>query len=160
MSQDDVNQVVAEHGMKRFTDKTITELPALFDELSHVRRDGYSIDREEFISGVICVAAAIRDHAGAVLGAIGASTPAMRASEQHLALSATRSCRRRGRCRSISARRQADRFSIGSMLQTGGCAGLSFFLSASGCSASIVSIERVHGPRSPGWRRAGPRLPP
>lgn len=86
LSQEDLNQVVAEHGMKRFTDKTITELPALMDELSLVRRDGYSIDREEFISGVICVAAAIRDHAGTVLGAIGASTPAMRASEQHLVL--------------------------------------------------------------------------
>lgn len=86
MSQDEVNQILAEHGMKRFTDRTITDLPALFDQLSDVRRDGYSIDREEFLTGVICVAAAIRDHSGAVLGAIGASTPAMRASEQHLAL--------------------------------------------------------------------------
>lgn len=86
MSQDDVNQMLVEHGLKRFTDNTITEVPALLDELSHVRRDGYSMDREEFIPGVICVAAAIRDHAGAVLGAIGASTPAMRASDQHLAL--------------------------------------------------------------------------
>jgi IclR family acetate operon transcriptional repressor len=86
LSQDDVNQMLTEHGMKRFTDHTITDIPALLDELSHVRRDGYSMDREEFIPGVICVAAAIRDHAGAVLGAIGASTPAMRANEQHLAL--------------------------------------------------------------------------
>jgi IclR family acetate operon transcriptional repressor len=86
LSQDNVNLMVAEHGMKRFTERTITDLPALFDELSHVRRDGYSMDREEFISGVVCVAAAIRDHAGAVVGAIGASTPAMRADEQHLAM--------------------------------------------------------------------------
>lgn len=86
LSQDDIEQMIAEHGMKRFTDRTITDLPTLFDELSHVRRDGYSTDREEFINGVICVAAAIRDHAGAVVGSIGASTPAMRASDQHLTL--------------------------------------------------------------------------
>jgi IclR family transcriptional regulator, acetate operon repressor len=86
LSQDDVNQLVAEHGMRRFTDKTITDMPALVDELSLVRRSGYAMDREEFIPGVICMAAAIRDHSGSVLGAIGASTPAMRANEQHLAM--------------------------------------------------------------------------
>jgi IclR family acetate operon transcriptional repressor len=86
LSHDDVSHMMAEHGMARFTDKTITDLAALFDELAHVRRDGYAIDREEFIGGVICVAAAIRDHTGGVIGAIGASTPAMRASEPHLGL--------------------------------------------------------------------------
>lgn len=84
LPQDDVVQVTAEHGMKRFTDKTIIDLPSLLDELSLVRREGYAMDREEFIDGVICVAAAIRDRAGSVIGSIGASTPAMRASEQHL----------------------------------------------------------------------------
>jgi IclR family acetate operon transcriptional repressor len=73
-------------GMKRFTDNTITELPALIESLRVVRRDGYAIEREEFLPGVICVGAAIRDQAGTVIGAISASTPTMRASEQHIAL--------------------------------------------------------------------------
>jgi IclR family transcriptional regulator, acetate operon repressor len=73
-------------GMKRFTDKTITELPALIESLRIVRRNGYAIDREEFLPGVICVGAAIRDHAGTVIGAISASTPAMRATEEHITL--------------------------------------------------------------------------
>ena len=86
LPESDIRQMMAEHGMKRFTDKTITDLAPLFDALAGVRRDGYATDREEFVSGVICVAAAIQDHAGAVIGAIGASTPTMRASDQHLAL--------------------------------------------------------------------------
>ena len=40
-----------------------------------MRRNGYAIDREEFQPGVFCIGAAIRDHLGAVVGAISASTP-------------------------------------------------------------------------------------
>ena len=38
------------------------------------------------LPGIICVGAAIRDQAGTVIGAISASTPTMRASEEHVAL--------------------------------------------------------------------------
>ena len=51
-----------------------------------MRRNGYAIDDEEYQPGVICIGAAIRDHNGAVVGAISASTPTMRASDEHLAL--------------------------------------------------------------------------
>jgi IclR family acetate operon transcriptional repressor len=74
------------HVMKRFTENTITEFPALIESLRIVRRNGYAIDREEFLPGVICVGAAIRDQAGTVIGAISASTPAMRATDEHIAL--------------------------------------------------------------------------
>jgi IclR family acetate operon transcriptional repressor len=74
------------HGMKRFTPNTITEFPALVEALRIVRRTGSAIDREEFLPGVVCVGAAIRDQAGTVLGAISASTPAMRASKDHIEL--------------------------------------------------------------------------
>jgi IclR family acetate operon transcriptional repressor len=73
-------------GMKRFTANTITEFPAFIESLRTVRRDGYALDREEYLPGVICVGAAIRDQAGTVIGAISASTPSMRASEVHIAL--------------------------------------------------------------------------
>ena len=38
------------------------------------------------LPGVVCVGAAIRDQAGTVIGAISASTPTMRATEEHIAL--------------------------------------------------------------------------
>jgi IclR family acetate operon transcriptional repressor len=73
-------------GLKKFTDSTIVDFDVLIEELRHVRRNGFAIDREEFQPGVICIGSAIRDHAGAVVGAISASAPAMRATEEHLAL--------------------------------------------------------------------------
>lgn len=85
LPEDEIRRIVGQ-GMKRFTDKTITEFPAFLESLRHVRRNGYAIDREEYLPGVICVGAAIRDQAGTVIGAISASTPAMRATEEHINL--------------------------------------------------------------------------
>ncbi len=85
LPEDDMRRVLA-HGMARFTPKTITEWPDLLEALRHVRRNGYAMDDEEYQPGVICVGAAIRDHNGAVVGAISASTPTMRASDAHLTL--------------------------------------------------------------------------
>jgi IclR family acetate operon transcriptional repressor len=72
--------------MKRFTEHTITDVPGLIESLRHVRRNGFAIDREEFLPGVICVGAAIRDQAGTVIGAISASTPTMRGTPEHIDL--------------------------------------------------------------------------
>jgi IclR family acetate operon transcriptional repressor len=85
LPEDEMRRILA-GGMKRFTDNTITEFPELLEALRIVRRNGYAIDREEHLPGVICVGAAIRDQAGTVIGAISASTPMMRASEEHIAM--------------------------------------------------------------------------
>jgi IclR family acetate operon transcriptional repressor len=85
LPEDDMRRILS-HGMTRFTPKTITEWPALIEALRHVRRNGYAMDDEEYQPGVICIGAAIRDHNGAVVGAISASTPTMRASDEHIGL--------------------------------------------------------------------------
>ena len=77
-------QRMVAHGMKRYTDSTITDVPKLVEALSKVRRNGYAFDHEEFLPGVICVGAAIRDQVGTVIGAISVSTPMMRATEEHV----------------------------------------------------------------------------
>lgn len=77
---------ILSRGMKRFTDNTITDLPAFLETLRVIRHDGYALDREEYLPGVVCIGAAIRDQAGTVIGAISASTPSMRANDEHLAL--------------------------------------------------------------------------
>lgn len=86
LTEDHIRRILAGLEMRRFTDRTITDFSAFIEELRQVRRNGYAMDREEFQPGVICVGAAIRDHAGAVVGAISASMPAMRASDEHVAL--------------------------------------------------------------------------
>jgi IclR family acetate operon transcriptional repressor len=85
LPEDEIRRILSP-GMKRYTEHTITELPAFLESLRAVRRDGYALDREEYLPGVVCVGAAIRDQAGTVIGAISASTPLMRASEEHIAL--------------------------------------------------------------------------
>jgi IclR family transcriptional regulator, acetate operon repressor len=81
----ELERIVTDKGMAAFTPNTIVDLHLLKEELRLTRRNGYAIDREEFRPGVICVGAAIRDHAGAVVGSISVSSPVFRATDEHLA---------------------------------------------------------------------------
>jgi IclR family transcriptional regulator, acetate operon repressor len=85
LPEHEIRRILTAHGMTQFTPNTITDFDALIEHLRLVRRNGYSMDREEFRPGVVCVGAAIRDQSGAVIGSISASTPSMRASDDHLA---------------------------------------------------------------------------
>ena len=44
----------------RYTSTTVTEAKRLKEELQRIRRQGYSIDNQEFMSGVVCIAVALR----------------------------------------------------------------------------------------------------
>lgn len=80
----ELDRIVADKGLAAFTPNTITDLEKLKEHLRLVRRNGFSIDREEFQIGVICVGAAIRDHAGAVVGSISVSAPVFRATPDYI----------------------------------------------------------------------------
>jgi len=84
LPEPEIARVIAHGGLKRFTDKTISTISELMEDLRLVRRNGYSLDNEEFQTGVVCVGAAIRDHAGAVIGSVSGSMPRMRADGDHL----------------------------------------------------------------------------
>ena len=85
MTEHEFRRILAASGMTRFTANTITNPDVLVEELRLVRRNGHALDREEYQAGVTGVGAAIRNHLGAVVGAISASAPSLRASEEHLA---------------------------------------------------------------------------
>ena len=83
LPEDQMRRILAVHGMPRFTPSTITDEAALIEDLRHVRRNGFALDREECKPGVVCVGAAVRDHTGALIGSISVSAPAFRATDSH-----------------------------------------------------------------------------
>ncbi|SCL20128.1 transcriptional regulator, IclR family [Micromonospora rhizosphaerae] len=71
------------NGLDRMTERTLTDINLLRDELAEVRRLGYAINRGEREHGVHAVAVCIRDHAGRAVAALATSVPAPRASRLH-----------------------------------------------------------------------------
>ena len=94
LPETEIARVIADTGLHRFTDRTIATIAELMEELRLVRRNGYSVDNEEFQPGVVCIGAAIRDHTGAVIGSVSCSMPKMRAEGDHEARvrSAVKAC--------------------------------------------------------------------
>jgi DNA-binding IclR family transcriptional regulator len=78
--QDDelVKRIAETSGLQRYTGRTITTLPQLRKELARIREEGYSVDNEEAMDGLRCVAAPIFDHTGKVVAAFSVAGPATR----------------------------------------------------------------------------------
>lgn len=70
--------------LKKFTDKTITTLPRLRDEIARATAAGVAEAYDEYRVGVSGVAAPILGVDGILLGVIGVSIPTMRAEGKHL----------------------------------------------------------------------------
>jgi IclR family transcriptional regulator, acetate operon repressor len=71
---DEVEAVVSTAGMPARTPATITELPALREELAAVRERGFAIDDEENEATVRCLGAAVLDRNGRPRGGVSIST--------------------------------------------------------------------------------------
>ena len=65
-------------GLDRFTDRTITQLEPLLEELARVRRRGYATAFGEFEAGLNGVAAPVHDARGQVTAAVDVWGPAFR----------------------------------------------------------------------------------
>ena len=57
------------------TKKTITTAKALMRELQAIRRRGYSLDNQEFLQGVVCLAVPVRDRVGNVVAGLAVMAP-------------------------------------------------------------------------------------
>jgi len=60
LSDTALNTLLASGALTRYTRTTITEPRRLKEELRRIRRQGYSTDNEEFMSGVVCIAVPVR----------------------------------------------------------------------------------------------------
>jgi DNA-binding IclR family transcriptional regulator len=88
LPEDEVDAIVRQHGLARFTPKTITTPVELKAELKRVRACGYGLDDEEHEEGVRCVAAAVLDHSERPVAAISASAPSFRLPAEKISLMA------------------------------------------------------------------------
>jgi IclR family KDG regulon transcriptional repressor len=77
-----VRDFYSQEGLRLYTPTTITDLNELLRELTETRQRGFAIDRIEHELGVKCVAAPVWDHQSEVAGAISASGPVDRMSEE------------------------------------------------------------------------------
>jgi DNA-binding IclR family transcriptional regulator len=72
---DSVAAYFKEHGLRRYTDTTITDLDALLCELEAVRGQGFAFDHGEHENEVRCVAAPVFNASGSAVAAISVSGP-------------------------------------------------------------------------------------
>lgn len=64
--------------LERYTANTLVEPEALEAELARVRRDGYALDREEFLPGLLCVAVPVPNPEGRSTLGVAVQAPAIR----------------------------------------------------------------------------------
>jgi IclR family acetate operon transcriptional repressor len=75
---------IVRRGLTRYTDRTITELEPLLEELARARRRGYATAASELERGLNAVAAPVRDARGQVTAAVEVWGPAFRLSPKRL----------------------------------------------------------------------------
>ncbi|WP_213450646.1 IclR family transcriptional regulator [Rhizomonospora bruguierae] len=64
--------------LERFTDRTAGTAEELVARLAEIRERGYGEDDGEYTPGLVCLAAPVRDHTGAVVAALSCSVPSAR----------------------------------------------------------------------------------
>jgi IclR family KDG regulon transcriptional repressor len=77
----EIRDWIRSHGLKPYTEATITSEEAFFRELAELRLRGCAVDHAEYEPGVHCIAAPVRDRTGEVVAAISVSGPHTRMPE-------------------------------------------------------------------------------
>lgn len=85
LAEDDIESLIREYGLKKYTRTTITNPRRLLRELALTRRRRYAIDNSEHDPEVKCVGAPIFDHTGTVCASISVAGPAYRMTPQAIA---------------------------------------------------------------------------
>ncbi|WP_410653279.1 IclR family transcriptional regulator [Amycolatopsis sp. cmx-4-54] len=75
MSPSQRRKLLAHAPLKQYTNKTHTDLDALEPEFTRIRRDGFALDDEEFLPGLVCVAVLV---AGRANLCVAVQAPVMR----------------------------------------------------------------------------------
>lgn len=81
-STERVREICDERGLESFTENTITDEDALFEELETIRERGVSYNHQEYINGLHAVGVPVHDPRDEVIGAISVSGPTHRLKGQ------------------------------------------------------------------------------
>jgi IclR family KDG regulon transcriptional repressor len=79
-----VEKYVEKKGLIKVTERTITETEAFYTELRNIRKNGYSIDSEETMIGLSCIAAPIFNNENKAIAAISISSPTNRLGQRNI----------------------------------------------------------------------------
>jgi DNA-binding IclR family transcriptional regulator len=78
MGSDAREAALAELVLTPWTTKTITDRDRLIEDLADARKRGYALEYGEFHEGRRSIGAAVRDHTGTVVAAVGVGAPTSR----------------------------------------------------------------------------------
>ena len=84
LDDQEVKNIFRSRVLRPYTVNTVKTLDRLLTELRVIRRRGYSVDNEEIEIGLRCVGAPIKDHTGAMVGAISTAAPSARLVAQKI----------------------------------------------------------------------------
>lgn len=79
-----LDELIAEQGLKAYTKNTITTKEQLMIELSRTQMNGYAIDNEECEPGMRCIACPIRNYTGSIIAGISITGPANRMTNERI----------------------------------------------------------------------------
>ncbi|WZL71657.1 IclR family transcriptional regulator [Clostridiaceae bacterium 35-E11] len=80
-SREAVEKLLEKEAFVKYTKNTIENLEGLFEQLEQIRKQGYCIDEEEYVEGLQCIAAPVKDYSGLVIAAISVAMPKYRYDE-------------------------------------------------------------------------------
>lgn len=76
------HRLLAHTPLQAYTANTLTRLDALEEEIKLIRRQGYALDREEFLPGLLCAAVLVPNPAGRAHLCVALQAPIMRLTEE------------------------------------------------------------------------------
>ncbi len=78
MTKEEVVKIFGDRKLEAYTTATITDIDELMDELRRIRKQGFSVDDEEFSAGLTCLAMPVRDFNNEIVAAISVSGASIR----------------------------------------------------------------------------------
>ncbi len=83
LSDDSLNSLLRATRLTKYTDSTIVDPASLRAALDQIRETGLSVDNQEFMYGVVCIAVPVFDPSGELRAGLAISAPEARMSAEH-----------------------------------------------------------------------------